>query len=556
MYKLNDEQELAINTKLGNNLVIASAGTGKTSTIVGRIAKLLNDGTHPANILLLTFTNKASKEMIARLEKFFPTNITKQIEAGTFHSVAYRYLKNLDDKLMLKQLSELRTLFKTVYEKRSFNKLEQGYYTASYLFDIYSLFQNKETGESFKEFVELNYEKQESYLDIYEDIVLEYEELKNSFSFLSFNDLLIKAIEKLEKNPVHYSEVLVDEYQDTNTLQGKFIEKLKAKSLFCVGDFDQSIYAFNGANIEIIANFSKNFEDAQVFFLKKNYRSTAYIIDLANKVIANNPRIYNKELEVARKDTPQAPKLLAYNELFAQYKGIASKIKHSSYNKEEIAIIFRNNSSADGIEACLKEENIASKRRGGVSFFEAKEVRALLDLYTIFINQNDMMAFIHIYEYAQNIGANISQEIFLALKKLGNGFIKDGLLKPKDIKNPFEARSVNSQLALFDEFSLGSGEDFKKDVKNICLKNSSILKHSKLSREAVLFLDNLCDIFSTNISNPFNFLDYLQNTFIYKKIVEKLARKRAILKNNEFRRRALQNCFGENTKKNYLAKKP
>ncbi len=198
-------------------------------------------------------------------------------------------------------------------------------------------------------------------------IIDEYEETKGKFGFLSFNDLLLKMRQILLEEGIDIDEVLVDEYQDTNTLQSALIDAMGSNSLFCVGDYDQSIYAFNGANIENIASFTTKYEGARVFTLSKNYRSTPLILSLANRVIEKNERIYPKKLEVTKQGRNIPPKLLVYGELFEQYKGIARTIKNSYSPSEEIAVIFRNNASADGIEATLRELAINSTRTGGTT---------------------------------------------------------------------------------------------------------------------------------------------------------------------------------------------
>ena len=147
-----------------------------------------------------------------------------------------------------------------------------------------------------------------------------------------------------------------------------------------MGDYGQGIYAFNGANIENIATYSKRYPDAKVFTLKTNYRSTAPILSLANRVIERNERIYPKKLEVGRVVKAIPPKLLMYKDLFEQYQAIAQGIKHTHVPNDQIAVIFRNNSSADGVEASLREYGIPCKRKGGTSFFDAKEIKFLLDL--------------------------------------------------------------------------------------------------------------------------------------------------------------------------------
>ena len=384
--RLNTEQKSAATAPSGHNLIIASAGTGKTSTIVARIAHLLNQGIQPSRILLLTFTNKAAAEMLERVGVFFGKNITSQIESGTFHAVSYRLLKKMGKNIVLKQPKDLKILLKSIHDRRRFDHIDSGVkaYSAAYLYDIFSLYQNSTVTQSFTEWLESNDSEHGVFFDIYEDIFEEFQALKREFGYVDFNDLLILMRDTLKTSEeLSFDEVLIDEYQDTNTLQGSLIDAFRSKSLFCVGDYDQSIYAFNGANIDIIGSFATRYSNANVFTLNKNYRSSHKILSLANRVIEKNPRLYEKRLEVTRDGAFEPPKLLIYDELFAQYQSIASLIKHSVHQHQDIAVIFRNNSTADGIEATLREQGIACRQKGGISFFDAAEVKAMLDLVAL-----------------------------------------------------------------------------------------------------------------------------------------------------------------------------
>ncbi len=520
---LNPEQLAAVNAPLGYNLIIASAGTGKTSTIVARIARLLEEGISPKKILLLTFTNKAAAEMVKRLEGRFGKR-AKEIEAGTFHAVSYRWLKNIDPKLLLKQPKELKILFKSIYERRDFARASDiRPYAASSLYDYYSLYQNSEFEKSFGEWIAKRNPEHQELAAIYEDIVQEFEELKSEYGFLSFNDLLLKVIEYREKLG-DFTEVLVDEYQDTNNLQAKFIDSLRFRSLFCVGDYDQSIYAFNGANIDIIATFKDRYHPVNIFNLSKNYRSTRYILDLANRVIVHNERIYPKKLEVMRSQNAHPPKLLAFKDLYAQYEGVADRIRASLTPKDEIAVIFRNNASADGIEAALRQRGIGCKRRGGTNLFELKETKAIFDLLAILINPKDLLAFIHILEYAKGVGANIAKDLYEALLRCGEGDFKKGLLNPVDIKDPFTKRERNHQLALFDDFvQLGS----KSRFYGLSILDNPVLKHPKLSFEGARYLDEIARLLRLRLKRPQSFIEHIVDSFIFNDIKEQLARQRA-----------------------------
>ena len=527
---LNQQQYNAATAQLGHNLVIASAGTGKTSTIVARIAHLLQGGTSPKDILLLTFTNKAAAEMIARVARYFP-QAAKEIEAGTFHAVSYRLLKSFGLPITLKQPRELKLLFKSIYEKREFYHIETEAkpYKSSYLYDLYSLYLNSYEGD-FCDYIEERSEEHKPFLDIYDDIIAEFEQLKSKYGYVNFDDLLTNLIKELPKHDIRFKEILVDEYQDTNTLQNTLIKSLNSDSLFCVGDYDQSIYAFNGSDISIIGEFDTVYPNAKVHTLTKNYRSTKSILSLANRVIQNNPRLYPKELEVVRDSSDITPTLLGFNELYEQYTTIAQKISESSREHSEIAVIFRNNSAADGIEASLREHGIKAKRKGGISFFESREIKSMLDLCTLIVNPKDMMAFIHIYEYAKGIGSAIAKDIFEALGTLGGENIIQGLLHPKPIPNPFSKRVKNFQLGLFDDFmELGSMAKYKNAGFEEEFLSNPVLKHPKLTLEGGEFLHEFYLLYKkiTHMKKPESIIQAIKDSKVYDEIVDHLSNQRA-----------------------------
>jgi DNA helicase II / ATP-dependent DNA helicase PcrA len=534
--RLNEEQYAAATSSYSQNLIIASAGTGKTSTIVGRIGFLISKGVQPQEILLLTFTNKAAAEMVERVAEYFGKEIASKIDAGTFHAVSYRWLKKHDQKVVLKQQRELKTLFRSVFEKRSFINIsaDTTQYGGNYLYDVYSFYQNTELDKDFESWIIEKYPEHEIFAMIYADIVDEFEALKKEYGFVNFNDLLINFRDICKTKDLGYKEVLVDEYQDTNALQGTLIEAMKPPSLFCVGDYDQSIYAFNGADISIIGTFSTKFPSAKVHTLTKNYRSTLPILSLATKVIEHNERIYPKKLEVTRTQPSIAPKLLTYDELFDQYHAMAAQIRDSQTPKEDIAVIFRNNSSADGIEVGLRELNIPCKRKGGTSFFDSKEVKAVLDLYTLLVNESDMMAFIHLVEFARGIGSAMAKELYIALKTLGHGSIFYGLYAPDEsINNPFEKRKVSHQLGLFDDFlELGAVGKFAKLGFEAKFMKNPVLKHPKLTKDGATFLHDFYLLYRDlkGIKQPRTIVKKIAASSLYKHISDTLSTKRATLK--------------------------
>ncbi|MDQ7084509.1 MAG: ATP-dependent helicase [Sulfurovum sp.] len=534
---LNAQQLSAATAPLGHNLIIASAGTGKTSTIVGRIGHLLHSGVEPSSILLLTFTNKAAGEMISRLERYFSKAIVQKIQSGTFHAVAYRWLKEIEPTLALKQPSELKTLFRSVYEKRNFERMNLPIqaFSATHLYEQYSLYQNASL-ETFDVWFIEKYPEHEGLMDIYLDISHEFEREKIEYGFASFNDLLLRMNTHLASHSIPFDEVLVDEYQDTNTLQSALIDSLNPKSLFCVGDYDQSIYAFNGANIENIATYSTRYPNAQVFTLKTNYRSTASILSLANKVIERNERIYPKKLEVGRKGKAYPPKLLMYKDLFEQYQAIAQNIRQTHVPNDQIAVIFRNNASADGVEASLREYGIACKRKGGTSFFDAKEIKFLLDILALLVNPKDMMAFIHIFEYAKGVGSALSKEFFQCFMHFGEGRFIQGLLYPSIYTLPKLNPNKNIQLGLFDDDQeIGSASRFKYMELDPTLYAHPLLKHAKLSTEAMVFFKTFYQLMQEvhTLQNPSDILRTVIGSTLYQNIIELLATQRGRLKSGE-----------------------
>ena len=475
--------------------------------------------------------------MIARLERFFPKEVISHIESGTFHAVSYRWLKSAYPNLTLKQPGELKTLFRSIYEKRNFERmnLPVAAFSATFLYEMYSLYQNASLDGFDVWFLE-KYPEHEMLMDAYMHIIEEFESEKESYGFASFNDLLLRMKAHVEKSPIPFDEVLVDEYQDTNTLQSALIDALKPRSLFCVGDYDQSIYAFNGANIENIATFGKRYPDAKVFTLKVNYRSTAPILSLANRVIERNERIYPKTLKVGREGKSHPPRLMIYQDLFEQYQAIAHAIKHTHVPNDDIAVIFRNNASADGIEASLREMGIGCKRKGGTSFFDAKEIKFLLDLLSLLVNPKDMMAFIHIFEYAGGVGSALSKEMFQCFVHFGHGSLKRGILSPVEKELPKLNPTKNVQLGLFDDdFEIGTATRFKQLDLLPEVYAHPILKHPKLTQEGVRFFDRFYRFLSTVQYNesPENVLRKALSSKLYENIVEILSTQRGRLKNGE-----------------------
>ncbi|RAX55179.1 ATP-dependent DNA helicase [Helicobacter sp. 16-1353] len=519
---LNKEQLDAASAPLGHNLIIASAGTGKTSTIVGRIVHLLQSGISADKIMLLTFTNKASSEMIKRLESHFSKDILKDIQAGTFHAIAYRYLKE-HYKILLKQPRELKILLRSIYNNRIFNEIASTPpYKADYLYDLFSLYINSFDGK-FVDFIAQRNEEHSIYADIYDDIFNEFMDLKRQYNYVSYDDLLILYRDKIIENNLSLKEILVDEYQDTNHLQNSIILNIKAESLFCVGDYDQSIYAFNGSDIGIIASFKDRFSDARIFSLTKNYRSSGKILEVANNVIAHNPRIYPKSLEVICKREDSKVEVFSFSDTKEQYQYIARHISTSATSLLQTAIIFRNNISSDYMEASLRELGISVRKKGGRSFFESKEISLLIDILNLFFNKLDMMAFINVLSIGSGIGESIAKDIYDCLIFLGNGNIKDGLLNPKDSNKPYKNKLRNAQLGLFDDIFIQEDRARFDRYLSSDFASHLLLSHPKLTSKSAVFINKFYKLFLIKRDNLDNLFKEIINSDFFAEIKNSLS---------------------------------
>ncbi|AFI04749.1 ATP-dependent helicase [Helicobacter cetorum] len=543
---LNPEQNKAATATMGHNLIIASAGTGKTSTIVGRILHLLNHGIKPEEILLLTFTNKASNEMIERVAKY--SKLSSKIEAGTFHAVAYRYLKEHYPSLSLKQPRELRKLLESIVDTKNFIDDEQKPYTTQHLYALYSLYTNALKEEDFSAWLTQKNPEHAKHSTFYENILEEFENTKKKHNYIDYNDLLLLFKKAMLEKGSPYKEVLCDEFQDTNPLQESILDAINAPSLFCVGDYDQSIYAFNGADISIISNFTQKYQNAQVFTLTKNYRSSKEILDLANKVIQHNERIYPKNLEVVKSGSFSKPTLLNYNDNITQCQDIAKRIVVRK-NFKEVAVIFRNNASADQVEAALRAQGVPSKRKGSTSFFESKEIALVLDICTLIFNPKDIMAAIHILSYVSDVGANIAKDIYEALILLGNGDLKLGLTSPNKEAKIYSKKKEITSMGLFEEiFALENSSRFNGVISKT-FHSHPVFMHPKISMNGAKMLSDFFTLYA-NISHqsPTSLIHNITTSEFFKVCKTRLLKERSKNKDgssNEFKHLQAQKRFNE-----------
>ncbi|UOS19121.1 ATP-dependent helicase [Helicobacter pylori] len=545
--QLNPEQLKAAKALKGYNLVIASAGTGKTSTIVGRILYLLDNGIKPEEILLLTFTNKASNEMIARVAKY--SKLSSKIEAGTFHAVAYRYLKEHYPNLSLKQPKELKKLLESIVDtKNALTDDDKKPYTSQHLYALYSLYTNALKQEDFSAWLSNKNPEHTPYAAFYENILDEFENTKKKHNYIDYNDLLLLFKQAMLERPSPYKEVLCDEFQDTNPLQESILDAINPPSLFCVGDYDQSIYAFNGADISIISNFTQKYKNAQVFTLTKNYRSSKEILDLANQVIQRNERIYPKNLEVVKSGHFNKPALLNYNDNIAQCQDIAKRIVMRK-NFKEVAVIFRNNASADQLEAALRSHNVPSKRKGSASFFESKEVALALDICALIFNPKDIMAAIHVLSHISDIGSNTAKDIHEALMLLGNGDLKLALTHPSKEAKIYTKKKEITSMGLFEEiFALENSSRFNSVIDK-AFHSHPVLMHPKISLNGAKMLSDFFILYTkAPTHSPSALIKHILESAFFQTFKTRLLKERSKNKDgsyNEFKKLQAQKRFHE-----------
>ncbi|GHQ17244.1 DNA helicase [Helicobacter pylori] len=545
--QLNPEQLKAAKALKGYNLVIASAGTGKTSTIVGRILYLLDNGIKPEEILLLTFTNKASNEMIARVAKY--SQSSSKIEAGTFHAVAYRYLKEYYPNLSLKQPKELKKLLESIVDtKNMLTDDDKKPYTSQHLYALYSLYTNALKQEDFSAWLSNKNPEHTPYAAFYENILDEFENTKKKHNYIDYNDLLLLFKQAMLERPSPYKEVLCDEFQDTNPLQESILDAINPPSLFCVGDYDQSIYAFNGADISIISNFTQKYKNAQVFTLTKNYRSSKEILDLANQVIQRNERIYPKNLEVVKSGHFNKPTLLNYNDNITQCQDIAKRIVMRK-NFKEVAVIFRNNASADQLEAALRSHNVPSKRKGSASFFESKEVALALDICALIFNPKDIMAAIHVLSHISDIGSNTAKDIHEALMLLGNGDLKSALIQPDKEAKIYTKKKEITSMGLFEEiFALENSSRFNSVIDR-AFHSHPVLMHPKISLNGAKMLSDFFILYTkAPTHSPSALIKHILESAFFQTFKTRLLKERSKNKDgsyNEFKKLQAQKRFNE-----------
>lgn len=444
---LNDKQLEAVEHKDGPCLVLAGAGSGKTKVLTQRIINLIDSGVSPYNILAITFTNKAAKEMRNRVENELGS-ITDSIFIGTFHSFGLRILReNYIDIGYTSNITILDTDDAKAIVKRILK--ENGYDPAKYEIRtiINKISSAKNDGISPDEYTKLFLND----LDIVIGLVYkEYTKLLKDNNSVDFDDLLLKPVELLKKNKIilekyqeRFKYILVDEYQDTNSIQYELCKLLasKYKNIFVVGDANQSIYSFRNADYRNILNFEKDYKNAKVILLEENYRSTNNILKAANSVIKNNSEGKKLNLWSSKRDGELIDYIRCEDEI-KEANFVINKIKDlvsNGYKYSDIAVLYRTNAQSRVVEDAFVRNNIPHNIIGSYYFYNRKEIKDLIAYLKLIYNPCD----------------SVSLERIINVPKRGIG--------AKSIEN-LRKKATENNISMFDAIDSGKELEFKKMI--------------------------------------------------------------------------------------------
>jgi DNA helicase-2/ATP-dependent DNA helicase PcrA len=417
--ELNEQQLAAVTASPGPLLVIAGAGSGKTRTLTYRVAYLLENGIDPRNILLLTFTNKAARQMLDRVANLLPVDASG-LWGGTFHSIGNRMLRRHGSALgyssgfTIMDREDQKDLIDTVVAAAGINPKEIRFPKGDVLAEIFSFVINTETpidallAEKFPYFLPL--------LEQIQDVHARYEKKKKSTNSMDFDDLLEKTLRMLKEHE-HIADfyrrqfqfILVDEYQDTNKIQADFIDTLAAehRNVMVVGDDAQSIYSWRGANFKNILAFPERYPDAQVFKIELNYRSVPEILHVANAAIAANVKQFRKELAATRPSNSFRPAIVGLNDGSEQARFVAQRIlelRDEGIELDEIAVLYRAHYHAIELQLELSRRGIPYVITSGVRFFEQAHVKDVTSFVRFVANPRDEVAFKRMVKLLPGIG--------------------------------------------------------------------------------------------------------------------------------------------------------
>jgi DNA helicase II / ATP-dependent DNA helicase PcrA len=429
--ELNQEQLDVVMAGEGPLLVIAGAGSGKTRALTYRVSRLIEDGVDPSEILLVTFTNKAAREMLSRVEQLMTID-TRRIWGGTFHSIGNRLLRRhaepigyrpnfsiLDDE-------DSKEMMESAVSALGIATLEKRFPKGDVLLDIYSFLINTRTPLELH--LEQNYPHFSLYRDEMVNVFRRYKERKREANAMDFDDLLVFWKVLLDDHADvsaalkrRYRYILVDEYQDTNKLQADIIDSMAEvrRNVMVVGDDAQSIYSFRGASFENILTFPLRFPETQIYKLETNYRSTRQILNLANESIRHNRFQFRKELQAVRGDGPD-PAVVGVDDVFEQANFIAQRIlelRDEGTNLSEIAVLYRSHYQSLELQMELSRRLIPYEIRSGVRFFEQAHIKDVLGYLKIVTNTRDELSWKRVLKLYPKVGEKTAAEVWGRISK-------------------------------------------------------------------------------------------------------------------------------------------
>jgi DNA helicase-2/ATP-dependent DNA helicase PcrA len=424
--ELNPEQLEVVMAGDGPLLVIAGAGSGKTRTLTYRVSRLIEDGVDPSQILLLTFTNKAAREMLSRVEQLVTID-TRRIWGGTFHSVGNRLLRQYAEAIgyrpnfSILDDEDAKEMMDSAISSLGIKTLERRFPKGDVLLDIYSYLINTRTP------LELHLEENFPHFAIYKEEIVKvfhrYQDRKREANAMDFDDLLVnwkllleehESISEALKRKFRY--ILVDEYQDTNKLQADVVDGMAAirRNVMVVGDDAQSIYSFRGASFENIITFPIRFSDAIIYKLETNYRSTPQILNLANQTIAHNRFQFQKELRAVRGDGPE-PAAVGVDDVFEQASFVAQRILELRDEGEklgDIAVLYRSHYQSLELQMELSRRLIPYEIRSGVRFFEQAHIKDVIAYLKIMVNPRDELSWKRVLKLYPKIGEKTAADVW------------------------------------------------------------------------------------------------------------------------------------------------
>ncbi|MCX6152689.1 MAG: ATP-dependent helicase [Candidatus Kapabacteria bacterium] len=460
---LNAAQYEAVMHNEGAALVVAGAGTGKTRTLIYRVARLIEDGTAPEQILLLTFTRKSASEMLRRASALLDGRCEK-VSGGTFHSFSLQTLRtyaahiNYDPSFNVLDQSDAEDTVNLIRSQYKFEKSKKRFPQKSTLIKILSLSINKR--DTVEKIIEDNFPLFSDETQNITNILLQYDIYKKKYGLMDYDDLLLNLLNLLKTSVSARRDinkrlpfVMVDEYQDTNRLQHEIVMQLagEKQNIMAVGDDAQSIYAFRGADFQNILFFPESFTDCKVYKIEQNYRSNQPILNLTNSLINKALFKYEKELFTDR-DGGELPKLVAANDERQQSEFITQQIlelREQGIELNEIAVLFRSGFLAFDVEIELNKSNIPYRKFGGIKFIETAHVKDLIAYLRILFNPRDAVSWQRILLLLDGVGQRTASDI---IEKLSTGVLIVSDLKNIDLKGK-KQESIQELFQFLSEIS-------------------------------------------------------------------------------------------------------